>query len=138
MARRAHQQLRGERGDLSAFLAVGMLMPLLLLLAIGGAETVHLIGLRSLIVAESFASLRSEEMAGGVTPAISQSLATAVNAAIGTDAATVSGTAPAQPWGSEVCLDVDAPATVSWPGSTIAINLGGTFCGASDLPPSGT
>ncbi len=137
MARCPHQQLRSERGDLSAYLAVAMLLPLVFLLAFGGAETVHLVGVRSLVVGQAYAGLRSAEMAGGVTPAISQSLETSIDNFTGSSGASVSGTAPAQPWGAQVCLVVDAPATVSWPGSEIVVNLGGTFCGASDLPPSG-
>lgn len=138
MARGAYQQLIDARGDLSAFLAVAMLLPLLLLLAFGGAETVHLLGIRSLVVGQAYASLRSAEMAGGVTPAISQSLRTDIDDWTGSQGASVSGTASPQPWGQPVCLMVDAPAEVTWPGLNIAVNLGGTFCGASDLPPSGT
>jgi hypothetical protein len=113
-----------------------MLLPLLLLLAFGGAETAHLVGLRSLIAGQAYTGLRSAEMAGGVTSAISQSLASSIDQEIGMTTATVGGTAPAQPWGDEVCLDVDAPAPIAWPGFSIVVNLGGTFCGASDLPPS--
>jgi len=112
-----------------------MLLPLLLLLAIGGAETVHLMGLRSLVVGQAYASLRGVEMAGGVTPSISQSLAAALQQ-VDVGSATASGTAPGQPWGSPVCLTVTAPVRVAWPGYATEINLGGTFCGASDLPPS--
>ena len=115
-----------------------MLLPLLLLLAVGGGETVHLIGLRSVVVGQAYSSLRSAEMAGGVTPAISQSLATDIDAWTGLRSASVHGTAPLQPWGTQICLVADAPVPVSWPGTSIVINLGGTFCGASDLPPSGT
>ena len=138
MPRRTHQQLKDARGDLSAFLSVAMLMPLLLLLAFGGAETVHLIGLRSLLVGQAYASLRSVEMAGGVTPTISNDLATDIDAWVGTSNATVSGTPPPQPWGTQVCLTADAPVSVNWPGTSLVINLGGTFCGTSDLPPNGT
>ena len=137
MACRSHQQLTGERGDLSAFVAAAMLLPLLLLLAVGGAETVHLMGLRSLVVGQAYSGLRSAEMAGGVTPAISQSLETTIDGWTGTRNTSVQGTAPNQPWGSQICLVIDAPVSVRWPGSTIVVNLGGTFCGASDLPPSG-
>ncbi len=115
-----------------------MLLPLLLLLAFGGAETVHLMGLRSLVVGQAYSSLRSAEMAGGVTPAISQSLEATLDGWAGTRGVSVQGTAPDQPWGSQVCLVIDAPVPVRWPGSTIVVNLGGTFCGASNLPPSGT
>jgi len=138
MAQRPDQQLSGERGDLSAFLAVGMLLPLLLLLAVAGAETAHLIGLRSLIVGQAYASLRNAEMAGGVTPAISQPLQADVIAWTGSTAASVSGTPAPQPWGAQVCLAIAAPVSVTWPGTSMSLNLGGTFCGASDLPPSGT
>jgi hypothetical protein len=138
VARSAYQQLTDARGDLSAFLAVAMLLPLLLVLAFGGAETVHLLGIRALVVGQAYSSLRSAEMAGGVTSAISQSLRTDIDSWTGSGDAGVSGTTPPQPWGQQICLTVDAPAEVSWPGLGITVNLGGTFCGASDLPPSGT
>ena len=137
MARRAHQQLTDARGDLSAFLAVAMLMPLLLLLAFGGAETAHLIGLRSLLVGQAYASLRSAEMAGGVTSTIANDLATEIDAWAGTSNATVVGTPPPQPWGAQVCLTAEAPVSVNWPGTALVVNLGGTFCGSSDRPPNG-
>ena len=139
MAGRADHELApsAERGDLSAYLSVGMLLPLLMLLAFGGAETVHLLGLRAAVSAVSYAALRSAESAGGVSPALGQQLADEVDTWTGGTAAAVTGTPPGQSWGNQVCLDVDAPLSLQLPALSSDVNLGGNFCGVSDLPPSG-
>ncbi len=135
MAERPHQRL-GERGDLSAYLAVGMLLPLLLFIGYGGAETVRALGLRSAIASVSFDALQTVEDQGGVSSSLASSLASTLGNLSGTPV-TVSGTAAGQTWGAPVCLQVDAPAEIWLPGGSLSVQLGGSFCGKSDLPPLG-
>ena len=136
MAHRPNQFL-SQCGDLSAYLAVAMLLPLLLLLGYGGAVTVHAIGLRSAVSAASFEALRVVEDQGGVTPSLASSLSSTLNRLTGSTAVTVGGTAPGQPWGKAVCLQVNAPSQLWLPTATLSLQFGGSFCGTSDLPPVG-
>ncbi len=136
MAHRPHQLLT-ERGDLSAYLAVAMLLPLLLLVVYGGAETVRAMGLRSAVDAASFEALRVVEQQGGVTPSLASSLASTLDRLTGSTAVTVGGTASGQPWGTSVCLQVNAPSQLWLPTGDLSMQFGGSFCGTSDLPPAG-
>lgn len=135
MAQRAHQFL-SDRGDLSAYLAVAMLLPLLLLIGFGGAQIVHAVGLRSAIYAASYDALRTVEDGGGVTPSLTSSLSASLTRLSGT-AVSVRGTASGQPWGQAVCLQVNAPSKIWLLAGGLSIQLGGSFCGTSDLPPLG-
>ena len=136
MAHRPHQFLT-EQGDLSAYLAVAMLLPVLLLIGYGGAETVRAIGLRSAVEAASFEALRVVEQQGGVTPSLASSLASTLGQLTGSSGVSVRGTTAGQPWGTAVCLQVDAPAQLWLPTGDLFLQFGGSFCGTSDLPPAG-
>lgn len=136
MAYDPHHFLK-EHGDLSAYLAVGMLLPVLLLVGFGGAETVRAVGLRSAVSSIAFEALRTVEDQGGVSPALASSLDAQLRSLTGAAGVSVAGTAPAQPWGSTVCLRVFAPSQLWLPTGSLSVQLGGTFCGTSDLPPTG-
>lgn len=127
-----------ERGDLSSYLAAGMLLPLLLLISGGGAATLGLLSDRQAVVAISYAALRQADAQGGLTPSLAQSL----KAQLQRDlprllAVQVSGTPAATPWGEPLCLQVQALESWELPlQSPVHVQLGGEFCGVSDLPPS--
>lgn len=137
MERDAARRLN-ERGDLSAYLAAGMLLPLLLLIAGGGAQTLALLSDRQSVMSIGYGGLREAEMTGGVTPALQSSLAATLHLDVPRlQAVTISGTTAGTAWGGSVCLNLSGSEVVSMPFlSQYAVPMGGQFCGVSDLPPN--
>lgn len=127
-----------ERGDLSAYLAAGLLLPLLLLIAGGGATTLGLLSDRQEVIASSYGALRQIEVQGGLTPTLTLSIQSDLRQEIPRLAGVhVYGTPAGTPWGQPVCIYVQADEWISLPlRPPIDVQLGGRFCGVSDLPPS--
>lgn len=129
--------MRDERGDLSAYLAAGVLLPLFLLLALGGTFLAHLANADSALT--NARTLGTDLMAssGGITPGIQQTLLQHLAASgIPSGQVQIAGTAAPQPWGSSLTLSIACSLPgPAWLGIPV-VRLGGTSYTTSNLPPS--
>lgn len=100
-----------SRGSLDVYLATALALPLLLLTLFGGLAALHLAEWSTDVAFAAQIGSETAALVGGVTPAVSQSVAQSLADAGLVVQPVVSGPAPAVPWGQPMTITV----TVSVP-----------------------
>jgi hypothetical protein len=125
--------LRSARGDLSTYLAATIVLPLLLVAGAGGTAVAGLAVQQAQLAEARSAGLLAAEVAGGVTPAVTdQVLATLQGLGMGSAGVTVTGTPGPVAWGQPIQLTVTRTVVLSgFPWNLIGmegrtVTLGGT------------
>jgi hypothetical protein len=129
-----------ERGDLSAYLAAGLLLPVLLLVMFGGLAAIT-VGRWTVETQGALAQgLLAAEAVGGVTAAVTdvveQNLGT--DPTLATARVSVTGSQPTVPWGQPVTVAVRVVVPATFPLSLLSpgyLTVQGQMTGTSNAPP---
>lgn len=132
----------GEAGDISAFLAAALLLPLLFLLVWGGIGVITLMHAKDSLLEATQQGLLATELSGGVTPAVRSLVSqdTSTDPLLALAAPTISGSMGPVPWGGPVQLTVAinlplAGPPWAWLGVPDPLDMSLTLYGLSNAPP---
>lgn len=131
-----------DEGDLSAYLAAGLLLPMVLLLTFGGLGLISLMHAKATLLEAAQQGLIGTEMAGGVTSSV-RSLVhkdASADALLADGMSKITGSTPLTPWGQSVWIRVQYSLPLSgspwtWMGISDPYTLSITLIGNSNLPP---
>jgi hypothetical protein len=137
---RSPSTLASERADLSAYLAAGLLLPVLLLVVFGGLAAIT-VGRWTFETQEALAQgLMAAEAVGGVTAAVTdvveENLST--DPTLATAVVSVTGSQPTVPWGQPVTVTVRVVVPARFPLSLLTpgtVTVQGQMTGTSNAPP---